>query len=714
MPPETLLVQPPRRRSWWRTLAVLTVVGVLVVVGGVWWALATNQTGNLISYEFSDRLPGRLEIDHSEFNGLEQLVLSGVRLKETSGSPAAVTIERVVVSGQLWKAEVDHIRIEGMHLHATTEVVRFLQHLIKAENAIPGSSTPRLIKLEFTGGVSVGKEVVIDGAQVAVSATGPHIAVLGSARYTGAPVTVQIETNGSGDQRTYRVALLEGQLPVWRSCDWLADLELLPRLPQESREWVPEFADLKGTVVVADRLWEHFSGEAKVAWKTGRGQADLQIDHRFVRLGVPPGRLIIRDDTLGSLDGQALIDTDANTVAVTATSWSPGPRLPIPSMVPTKEILAAMPQAQFDGTLQAGAWQLALRLSGTGEAILTSDEGAPLRIVGRSVALPLLQPFLPAELTLAAGNATTLNVEFDDTGLREVSGTVEQARVLWQGWALGSLEGKVGLKVVPAGIDLDLSLPALGKATWRAAPQGGDIALEITSAEALVARLKGPQPLPELSGAVSLAARIRQGDVGYLADVDRLALKQVGITDVLRTLDGDLSGTVRLLATRTDAHLLGRITSGELRIPGGWRDLAKRRPRFNAEVSYSNGVFLGQNILVRATDEATGEALIDGYSAGLRGRFSLTDLTGTIIGVVDHADLGWINTLVPVADGVMGGEGAVTFTAQLMRSGISSIDGYFLPLDARLHLGKILSATGIKGSVKFRIARPGDEAPSPK
>ncbi len=131
-------------------------------------------------------------------------------------------------------------------------------------------------------------------------------------------------------------------------------------------------------------------------------------------------------------------------------------------------------------------------------------------------------------------------------------------------------------------------------------------------------------------------------------------------------------------------------------------------------MSYSNGVFLGQNILVRATDEATGEALIDGYSAGLRGRFSLTDLTGTIIGVVDHADLGWINTLVPVADGVMGGEGAVTFTAQLMRSGISSIDGYFLPLDARLHLGKILSATGIKGSVKFRIARPGDEAPSPK
>lgn len=711
MAPENLLVQPPPRRRWWRILALVLVVGVVVVVGGGWWALATNQTGNLISHGFADRLPGRLEIDHSEFNGLEQLVLTGVRLKENRDSPAAVTVERVVVSGELWKASVDHIRVEGTRLHATPEVVRFLHRLIAAENAIPGSGNPKLIKLDFTGGVSVGDEVVIDGAQVAVSATGAHVAVIGSARYAGSPVAVQVETLGSGDQRTYRIALLEGRLPVWRSCDWLADLELLPRLPHAAREWVPEHADLAGTVVVADRKWEHFSGDAKARWATGRGQAELQVDERFVRLG----RLLVRDDTLGSLDGQALIDTDASTVAVTATAWSPGPRVPIPAVVPTREILAAMPRAQLDAALKAGTWDLALRLSGTGQALLTWAEGAPFRVDGRSIALPLLQPFLPPELTLAAGSANNLTVEVDGQGLRQVSATVEQARVLWQGWALGSLDGHVGVKVVPEGINLDLSLPALGKATWRAAPQGGRIAMEVTSAEALVARLKGPQALPELSGAVLLDARVRRGETGHVADIDRLALKEVGITDVLRTLDTELSGTVRLLATRMDAHLLGRITSGELRMPGGWRDLAKRRPRFNAEVSYGNGVVLAEKILVRATDEMTGEPLIDGYSAGLRGKFSLTDLNGTIIGVVDHADLGWINTLVPVADGVMGGEGAVTFTAHLMRSGIASVEGHFLPLDARLQLGKVLSATGIKGAVKFRIALPGSGAtPSPK
>ena len=151
-----------------------------------------------------------------------------------------------------------------------------------------------------------------------------------------------------------------------------------------------------------------------------------------------------------------------------------------------------------------------------------------------------------------------------------------------------------------------------------------------------------------------------------------------------------------------------------MRIPGGWRDLAKRRPKFNAEASISNGVLLAEKILVRATD-ATGEALIDGYSAGLRGRFSFLDVTGTVIGVVDHADLGWINTLIPIPDGVVGGEGAVTFTANVMREGIESVEGHFLPLDANLHIGQVLTATGIKGAVKFRIARPGTSpAPSPK
>jgi hypothetical protein len=709
--PENLLTAPPKRRRWWRILLVAVLLLVLAVVGGGWWALSTNQTGNLVSYQFSQRLPGRLEIDRSEFSGLEKLVLSGVRLMEHAGDRPAVTVERVIVTGELWRGDVALIRIEGLQLDATPAAVRFLDRLIKRENSIPGSGNPSLLKLEFTGGVKVNGEPAIDQAQVAVTAKGPQIAVTGSARYAGAPVALQIDTVGSGDQRTYRITLVEGRLPIWRTCDWLSGLELLPELPRSTHPWVPEHADAAGTVVIADKVWEHFTGEAKARWDGGRGQAELQVDRRFVRLA----RLSIRDDGLGSLDGQALIDTDDNRVSVTASAWSPGPRLPIPSVVPTKAILAAMPRAQLDGVLKQGAWDLTLKLAGTGQATLAWVEGGPLRIDGRSISLPMLQPFLPEDLTFAAGAANTLSVEVGGDGLRQVSGTVEQARVLWQGWALGSLDGRVGLRVVPAGIDLDVAFPALGKVAWRAAPQGGRIALEVSSAEALVVRLKGPQALPELSGAAVLDAQVRRREDGaVLADVDRLRLDEVGITDVLRGLDTDLSGTVRFSARRLDAHLLGRITGGELRIPGGWRDLAKRRPQFNAEVSLGNGLILAEKILVRATDPA-GQPLIDGYSAGLRGKFSLSDKSGTVIGVVDHADLGWINTLVPISDGMVAGEGAVTFTANVAHDGIESVEGHFLPLDAQLHLGRILEATGIKGVVKFRIARPGaPAAPSPK
>lgn len=709
--PANLLTEPPKRRRWWRILLVAFLLLVVAVFGGGWWALSTNQTGNLVSHLFADRLPGRLEIDRSEFSGLNRLVLSGVRLMDKRGDQPVVTVDRIVVTGELWRGELDLIRVEGTELHATPEAVRFLHRLIQAENAIPGSPDPSLIKLEFTGGVKVNGEQAIDGAQVAVSAKGPYVTVVGSARYAGAPIAVQIDTQDLSGQRTYHITLVEGRLPVWRSCDWLTAVDLLPPLPQEARPWVPEHADLAGTVVIADKEWEHFTGNAKARWDSGRGQGELQVDRRFVRLS----SVSVRDDGLGALDGQAVIDTDERRVSVTATAWSPGPRVPIPAMVPTKAILAAMPRAQLDGVLRQGAWDLSLKLSGTGQATLAWMEGSPLRIDGNGVALPLLQPFLPEDLTFAAGVANHLNVEVGATGLTHVSGTVEQARVRWKDWALGSVDGRVGVKVVADGVDLDVSLPALGKATWRAAPQGGRIGLELTSFEALVVRLKGPQALPPLSGGGVLDAQVRSRDDGtLLADIDRLRLDDVGITDVLRTLDTDLSGTVRLHARRLDTHLLGRITSGELRIPGGWRDLAKRRPRFNAEVSFGGGLILAEKILVRATD-ANGEPLIDGYSAGLRGKFSLSDLTGTVIGVVDHADLAWINTLVPIPDGVIGGEGAVTFTANVVRDGIESVDGHFLPLDARLHLGNVLEATGIKGVVKFRIARPGvAAAPSPK
>ena len=701
MPPEVHPFPPPPRRRRWRIFLVLMLIFIAAVVGGGWWALSTNQTGHLISRLFSDRLPGHLEIDHSEFTGVDGLVLTGVRLMRQRGETPVITIPRIIISGELWQGRVNQIRIEDLHFNATYDSVRFIHQLIKVEVAIPPpAGTPRLRHFDFTGGVSVNGEVVIDKAQVGVDATGPKIMVEGTANYAGKRIIVEVKTSGIHEEFTH-IKMIDGSLPVWRSCDWLAALKLLPELPQEARAWVPEHADLANTVVIADRAWEHFTGEARARWTTGHGQAALNIDRRFVRLA----ELKIQDAGIITLNGQAVIDTDERKVAVSATSWSPGSRLPIPAMVPTAAILAAMPRAQLDGALISGAWDLQLKLSGTGETALAWSAGRPLSIDSKGIALSLLQPFLPRELTLAAGSAQLLHAEVGANGLNVATATVEQARVLWQGWALGGLDGQVVLKVVPTGIDLDVTLPVMGKASWRSTEAGGRLEIDLDTAEALVVRLKGPQVLPALSGAILLDAKIRQTNTALLADIVRLRLKEVGITDGLRHLDNELSGTASLHGARANAHVLGRITSGEVRIANVWHNLARHRPRFNAEVSLANGLLLADNILIRATN-AAGDPLIDGYSAGLRGSLLLSELSGTIHSVADHADLDWINTLIPNNDSVFGGEGAVTVTTVLQHGEIDSIKGHFLPLDAHLRLGQFFKATGIKGAVEFRIARP--------
>jgi hypothetical protein len=82
-----------------------------------------------------------------------------------------------------------------------------------------------------------------------------------------------------------------------------------------------------------------------------------------------------------------------------------------------------------------------------------------------------------------------------------------------------------------------------------------------------------------------------------------------------------------------------------------------------------------------------------------------------VIGVVDHADLEWLNTFMPIKTGLIQGECAVTFTANVDNKGVRSVDGYLLPLDADVELPGLLTANGIKGSVQFTISRP--KTPNP-
>jgi hypothetical protein len=704
--PAATTAAPRRRRGWrWFLAMFLLIIGGLM--GAVWWALDTNQLGMLIERGFRNRLPGHLTVGRTEVMGVDRVVLSGVILSASAGGPPLATVERIVVTGELWKGHVDLVAIDGVKAFLDAENVRFLHRLIRAEVAIKPTSAPRLIHLDFTGEVLVEGKPVLTAARTAVDATGPMAAVTGSCTLLGRePIALTINSEKTGDDIHTRIALKQGRLPVkelWRLLD---RLDLLPELTDEAAVWVPELADVAGTVVVADREWDTFTGEAKAKWDVGRGQALLAIDDKHVRLD----KLAIKDDGLGRMEGSAVINLDEHSVEVAATSWQPGPRLPIPKPVPTEAILAVLPQAALKATPVKGGLDVIAKLTGTGQAQLMWAPGRPFAIDGANIPLSLLQPFLPGDVTLAAGRALKLTVVIDD-GLKEFAADVEQTRVLWRGWALGTVDGKVTAHPLAGragAFAAEVVLPPMGSVRYQGNAEAGTLAVDLLTAEALMVRLKGPATLPDLHGALSFTVDLSRDRDAVLGTVREAVLTKVTLIDVLEGFDATVHGDLRFADARLEAHLLGQVTHGEVRLPGQKVALAERRPIFNARFQVTGDAILAENVLIRATD-LQGQALPDGYSAGLRGRFSLQDQSGAVTGVIDHANLAWLTNLMPIPDGQLHGECAVTFTALLAKEGVRRVDGHFLPLDADLSLGPNLRATGIKGAVNFQLAKP--EAP---
>jgi hypothetical protein len=157
----------------------------------------------------------------------------------------------------------------------------------------------------------------------------------------------------------------------------------------------------------------------------------------------------------------------------------------------------------------------------------------------------------------------------------------------------------------------------------------------------------------------------------------------------------------------------GQLTAGDLLLPGGWLPLAAKQPLFTlgldlvpAEGPQPGRMDLRQ-LLVRAAT-ADGKPQEGGYSAEFRGRLDL-DGTGTAEGLVDHADLDWLNRHASKGGALATGQGAITCTAQLDAGGVRQVEGHFLPLDVDLTIGHRFKASGITGAVAFTLTRPPTE-----
>ena len=689
-----------RRKRW--IIAAVVLLGLpLALAGGVWWALATNQLGRLIEHAFHDRLPGYARVGQVEFVSSTEVVVHGVTISQESGGAAAAIVDRVVVSGPVLSGHIDTLTLEGVHLALTARSIRFLHGLILAENTYPAAPPYRPLRLLISGDAQVDGHPLLTGVKADINALGPAVSGTATCQLRGNTLEVAIATRTTSEgERFYRIGLPRGQIEVRPLCDDLAALALVKRVADDSWPWIPPLVDVSGSVVEADNPAQHFTGDLKLAWNGGGATAGLILDRARLKLDT----VRLKDEAMGRLDGSLTVNLVDNLVDVTAATWHPGPRIPLPAKIPVDAILAVMPQASMHLEPQPVGWSVRAVLSGSGQAIITWKPDTPLDIEGTSVPLSLLQPFLPSEVNLAAGRALTLKVKVDD-GIRDFTAEVEQMRVLWRGWAFGTVDGKVSLR--PKGSDWESEALLTGVGTVRWAGNGADstLAVELPAVEALLVRLKGPTSLPDLRGGLTFTTTLHpEGEVisGTLAAAKISGLE---LPDVLRQFDADTHGEWAWRGNRLSTHLLGQVHRGELRLPNTWLALAPRRPIFNATLEIAGGVLRSEEILVRATDEQ-GEPLPDGYSAGLRGYFSATDLRGAVKGVIDHCDLAWSTTLIPIPDGKVHGECAVTFTAALEKDGIASIEGFFLPLDADFTLGANLRASGIKGTVKFALERP--------
>lgn len=677
--------------------------------GAVWWALDTNQLGRVIERAFRNRLSGHLTVSATEVKGLDQVVLTGISLQRDRSATPAVTVERITAYGDLWKGQVDRVRIENMRVFASADAVHFLHEVCKAELAIKATGTPRLLKLEIDGDVMMDGVAIMRGDRVEVEAIGSQTTVRSHGRMFRDPTRVEVDTEGTGDALRYRFTLSQGMVPVKEVCARLAALELVAKLPDEAARWLPDVVDATGTVVIADREWEHYTGTAKARWKGGHAQAALAIDRRQMRLD----QLTIADEGLGTLDGGLTAGLSDRIAEVNATSWKPGPRIPLPAVVPAAAILAVLPQAVLKVRDVPGGWDMVVQLNGPGQqGVLAWAPDKPFTIDGSNLPLSLLQSFLPGDLTLAAGRAKRLHVMIDDGGLAEFTAEVEQTRTLWAGWALGTVDGTVAVRPLrnrQGGYDAAIGLGPLGSMRYAGDAKAGVLTVDLPAAESFMVRLKGPSKLPDLRGAVAFETTLqRDGDV-LTGELRRLGLGRIELPDLLRGLDAKVEGRFRLRAGRLDTDLSGQLSSCELLLFGTWRDLAKRRPIFTARVVVTGESVLVEELLVRATDQR-GEPLPDGYSAGIRGRFATGEQSGLINGVADHADLGWLTGVIPIPDGRLLGECAVTFEAEIAPEGVRRVDGFFLPLDADLALGPNIRAKGITGAVKFHLG----SATSPK
>ncbi len=727
-----------RRKKIWLTLGIVLIGLPLAALVVGWCLIHSGRVERYIEAKFSQRLPGRLHVGSFELASSSEIVLRDLVIDE-AGEAALVTVAEVHAKLSLRRLRLEALAIDGVRMRLDAKSFALLNRILDTESAIPPSGKPHKTPIDVTGELVTDTGLRVSDIVVKATDNGPETTAQVTARYGDEPVQLSIDiapvAQGSRHMRIGGKHVKGLVAPV---IDALVSIKLLAQVPPFVRQYLPEVADASGTVVDKDLSANSFTGSLIARWpleQEGAGSLSATLTADVHRLTLT--KLIVKDATVITAEGKLSADLDNQDLAIDLISWHPGSRLtaangPIPPQVPVEELLKQVPALRFQCRLRENEEQIVARLFALGQAQssveLSWKPDAPLKVDAIELPLTLAQSFLPKAVTINGGQAAKVSLTIDGT-LRACDVEARQARFSARGWSFGPASGFCRIDPVAAGgFSLAAELRQLDEQGRAGAGRLGVINysnngaatstmhVEVKRVEDMLIRIHGPVQLPDLRGGLSFDMRMKQDEQSIQAHVERLALDDLTLPDLLQELVATIRGDFVWRPNGLDAHFGGQLHQGQLRLPGTWLDIAARNPLFTAAFvltpaeGYAPAALDVSEILVRAAD-AKGEPMALGYSAQLGGNLTATG-TGQIRGVVDHADLGWVNSMLPLDPGSMSGQGAIAISADLFLATVMRLEGSFLPLNADLRIGKGFQATGITGAVQFIMEKnSGDKRP---
>lgn len=739
------------RKNRIRLVAVLVVLGIpLVLASLVAFFTVTGRLGGWLGIEYARRMPGHLTVGAVQFAAADQVHLSDLAIAEGFSAPLAR------ITGADAQVDVFNGRLTALTLHDVK--VRLdegsfdlLQRIIDAGDKIKASEPPQVWDLVADGEVQFASGLRLTRATAKGRVTGSLFEIEGSCCIGDAPDAKRVKifiasrpmgvvTPGAPVNKRLSVQLLSADLPVHEGLDALASIGLLPSAPAALKRWLPTWANLDGTVVYRDLSVFHFASPVQARWTDVQGRpgsllADLDADANRIAVAISE----FKDPALGRIGdaGSARVaanlafDTHTNVVAFESPRFIPGPGIALPPAVPVEALLKHAPRLKLTYEVRSERTMVQLSSGEQSAAQVTATWGpdTPVRIQADALPLTLAQGFMPEGVTVGGGQAAHLDLALSQgpegalaiASLRDLQLTVSQGRAAWRGWSLGPLDGMLTITPQANGSRLFAAKLSMGTLGLQGTGAAGTATIRIQAVDALLARLHGPVPLPTVSGGLEVdltyAHDAAAGTV--VLDVPRAVLDRADVhydgqdplqgKDLLQGVRTTLKGRITASSEAPDRTLIaikvgGQLASGQLLLlPSGWLNLAAYTPIFTIDAELRPGTTTSltlRELLARAAD-AAGTPLPDGYSAQFGGTADENG-NGTITGVVDHADLGWMGKQAGLPPSAVAGEGALTCILLLKQFTFAKVNGSFLPLNAEVQAGRF-HASGITGAVEFTL-----------